>query len=674
MTGDSGVTKTLTTIPRELIPPPRGPIGRFLLVWWLIRNQKNSLPKHRYLSDVARCTLIRDSGWTRKHLFAWFFRDLTGSVRSLPATMPIVFIFALASLALLPLSHGPALWHSDESATAFLSVLWQVMAGTLGIVVAAVLFLYEAYGSSIKGRYGITLTEYSSESGVTRLVGLLIASLALTGLVLLGWGDGAPRGWAGFLALAVSAWALGSLPRAFNSIAKLVGASEIHEMRRKYLKPRIAQAVRDDLLEFRMRSELQHYLTSAGLEPTIILNRDQKYLLVAAASGVVTDIDLHKLAPALQPLTGSQIYIPLFYRVRKGSAIAVAAAKQGAGASKATEAQDAADVQEDADTTGTSEAQQGTATTDAQQGTATTDAQQGSDPAEATGTQQGTATTDTQQGSDPAEATGTQQGTATTDAQQGSDPAEAGARPARHSSLWSRALRRPLGRRRRRSAERQDTDTTKQGASTAGATEAQHGTEAADAAGATEAQEVTEATDALEDTETTEQSAEATEATEATEAQQDTETAEQGASTVGPLEARFLVTSIVGSTTRLNDVTYFNELHLDALRAIREKSKAQVDLNVDLYEEVVRELLDLDQRLRERGLMSPVTDTNLLSTLRNHLFIQFHECLEIRNEEAARAVSWAAISIMHHAVDVGQLQVARGFLRLAGMMAISEVN
>jgi hypothetical protein len=165
------------------------------------------------LSDRVTLHLYRAAGWSRWILLTQCCMDYLQRVRESPGTHPVRFSTLILLASWLPLSFGPALWPDDESAQGFMSALWQVEAAAFGLVVAALLFLFEAYAGTIRGRYGISLQRYARGAGVTSLIGLFTASLLLTGATLLGLGDGAPRGWAGAVTLGLAVYSLLRGPR-----------------------------------------------------------------------------------------------------------------------------------------------------------------------------------------------------------------------------------------------------------------------------------------------------------------------------------------------------------------------------------------------------------------------------------------------------------------------------
>jgi hypothetical protein len=138
---------------------------------------------------------------------------------------------------------------------------------------------------------------------------------------------------------------------------------------------------------------------------------------------------------------------------------------------------------------------------------------------------------------------------------------------------------------------------------------------------------------------------------------------------------KFLVAApFVRTRARLDDFTYLKEIHLDSVSAVRERDTLQLELNLELYEAMVTTLVEYEQALASRGLMSIVNDTDLLLRLRTYLYSLHQECMTSANPEAAHLVSWAIVGLMKRATDSGNSQIARDFLRLLASMAVSEVR
>ncbi|MEP9365243.1 hypothetical protein ABLE68_19920 [Nocardioides sp. CN2-186] len=196
------------------------------------------------------------------------------------------------------------------------------MAGTLGIAVAIILFIHEAYGASFRSSRGVTFAEFAKRTGVMRLVVVLTSSLLLLGSALLGIGDGAPRGWAGFLAVVVSVIGILMLPAAFRSISSLVGAASVHNLKRDMLVPRVVESVGRDLLTASMDAHLRAEMTDRGYTNHYPLTPASAAVLRVVRSGVVTDVRLKNLWACAAADPSVRVGIPLFSRVRAGSVVA----------------------------------------------------------------------------------------------------------------------------------------------------------------------------------------------------------------------------------------------------------------------------------------------------------------------------------------------------------------
>lgn len=302
----------------DLIPPPRDWSGRARTAAAILSAGARGT---RLLSDAARYTLIRKTAVRTRDQATWLLRGCVGSPKGWPGRAPLVVASALVASAALPFSSGPPLWASDEAATAFLGLLWQVTAGTLGVAVAALIFLYETFRSAASHRRVLGLSEFATRSGVLNLVGWLVSSLLLTGAVLLGWGDGAPRGWAGFLAVAVAVYALLALPRAFIAAGHLVAPDRLQILFSESIRPQVAEAVQRDLLTITMRQLLDKAIATAGAAPREWDSKNTSVAHVAMSSGLVADVDLRILSNRLKPLRSVEARLPLFSRVRRGDGV-----------------------------------------------------------------------------------------------------------------------------------------------------------------------------------------------------------------------------------------------------------------------------------------------------------------------------------------------------------------
>jgi hypothetical protein len=235
------------------------------------------------------------------------------------ARHPFRFILALFLASWFPLSFGPALWKSDEAARTFLSNLWQVEAAAFGLFIAAALFLFEAYSSSIGGRYGIRLWQYAQESGIAVIVPLLTAAILLTGTTLLGWGNGAPRGWAGALCLVLAVAAIAIVPRVFAVVMRLLEPEGIESMRLSGLISAMREEVLSAAKNGLMSRLLGEHVSGCGARLSEFApvggGHHPRYAIVMP--GILRDVDLTELATALQGLPGAVVVAPFGRRIPK---------------------------------------------------------------------------------------------------------------------------------------------------------------------------------------------------------------------------------------------------------------------------------------------------------------------------------------------------------------------
>lgn len=307
------------TVPREIVGAPQGVHAWFAMAVWMLGGPSKSTAKDRLLSSQAGRSLLFSGGISRGQMWLWAPARALNALRDLAGKRPLLFTGALFLAAQLPFSGGHNLWTKDAEARDFLYAMWQVTAGTLGIVVAAVLFLYEAYRTTGGGRHGFSLQEYSREANIASLIARLFASLILTGAVVLGWGDGAPRGWGAALAIAAAAYALVAIPRTFIAMSRMIGWSEVLDLRKKYMRNRVAESVSRDLRHHRMMALLNKFLDDEGTTISYFTPGGEP-VVVTARTGTVVDVDMRRLKRALAQWPESpRVRLPLLSRVMKGT-------------------------------------------------------------------------------------------------------------------------------------------------------------------------------------------------------------------------------------------------------------------------------------------------------------------------------------------------------------------
>ena len=310
-------------LPETWLPAPRiSQLPRTVLMF--IRGTKRPAPRCRMLSDQARLDLIHELDLGRRRMVRWLVLSAARGIRRLPTGWPLVLVLLTLVIAALPIEPLEGWWPDGKALVdpdAFLSTLWQVMAGTLGIGVAAILFLYETYSSSANTRSGISAADYSAASGTVRMIVWITASLVLIGAVLMGWG-GMTFGWAGLFALIVSGYALYNVLHSFKELAA-VAHNELafQRLRLAVMTERVAVAVREIMLTEQMEESFVRELAAANLVLVETLP-PPKAPLVLGRSGIVTDIRLPRLRRIAHHVQNGQLRLWLLRPIMAGAPIA----------------------------------------------------------------------------------------------------------------------------------------------------------------------------------------------------------------------------------------------------------------------------------------------------------------------------------------------------------------
>lgn len=249
-------------------------------------------------------------------------RRLFKTLLRLPGAKPVWFVGVLMLTAWLPLSYGPTLWDTDEQAREFLSALWQVEAAALGILVAAALFVFQAHAAAGQDNYGLTLTEFVADSGVMGLVGLLAADLTITGSTSLGWGDGAPRGWAAGMALALAAVTLLQIPMLFHQLASRLEPGQMRLRRADRLVSHVAAHLARQKRLAHVQAIIDATVRESGGRVSPYGPRQLHPRIVAAQGGVVLDVDLTQLRATVTATEGLVAYnLRIHAALRRGEGL-----------------------------------------------------------------------------------------------------------------------------------------------------------------------------------------------------------------------------------------------------------------------------------------------------------------------------------------------------------------
>lgn len=219
------------------------------------------------------------------------------AVRSAP--FPALLTILLGGMWLFPgaVHFGP--FETADSSRAFISTLWQVEAAALGLSVALVVFVFEAFQRSGYGAYGGSLRDFAARTSLTLLLRLALASLIIDGACLLHFGQRAPAGWSALWATAWAGAVFVSIAYVLQRTVVAVDPEPLRELRRERLRTEVEQEIAQGLLDVLAYSKLydlsqSHYFRFApfGFAPPV---QAPAIAITSASSGRVADIHVTRL-------------------------------------------------------------------------------------------------------------------------------------------------------------------------------------------------------------------------------------------------------------------------------------------------------------------------------------------------------------------------------------------
>jgi hypothetical protein len=175
--------------------------------------------------------------------------DLWLTTRQLLRPLGILGYAVLIGVPFCPLFHigGGVLGH-DAASTSYLQTMWQVVGAALGLSVAMIGFVFEAFINAGKRSLGGSLREFARTTRLQWALSFGVAALVVDGLVLLGLGHEAPRGWAAFCAIVTSGATLGLvLPFVFWQTLRSLEFDYLVGLRRKRIEEIVGNAMRRQL-------------------------------------------------------------------------------------------------------------------------------------------------------------------------------------------------------------------------------------------------------------------------------------------------------------------------------------------------------------------------------------------------------------------------------------------
>jgi hypothetical protein len=185
----------------------------------------------------------------------------------------------------------------EASATDFLSTLWQVEAGTIALTLTLILVAFEAIW---RGRFRGSVRRFADEVWLLYAVAAAFVSLIAIPVTLLGWGKGAPEGWAATWAVCLSALAFGAVPIVLVRTLLLMNPAALHERRLQQIRGEVHDAVDKEAFERLAYDELKtraEEMSALDFAPMLIWTpRENLVAVEAVAAGVVKDIRIGLLA------------------------------------------------------------------------------------------------------------------------------------------------------------------------------------------------------------------------------------------------------------------------------------------------------------------------------------------------------------------------------------------
>jgi hypothetical protein len=180
-----------------------------------------------------------------------------------------------------------------DEPTGFIGALWQVQAAAVGLTVAVVIFAFQALASS---RWRTDLREFARSTFLIPVVFLGTTSLLVDGLVLLGWGRGAPEGWAATWAVVLAALTLLSVPFLFVRVLRAIDPSMLRRRILRLIAAEVRLKVEADITQRIALTMLDRWCNEIGAKYTWITRAQPWHVVIPSGSaGVVADVRLRRL-------------------------------------------------------------------------------------------------------------------------------------------------------------------------------------------------------------------------------------------------------------------------------------------------------------------------------------------------------------------------------------------
>jgi hypothetical protein len=249
---------------------------------WQTRSLRRlALREQARLEDASRLTLAR-------RLLGAFFWKLTRDRAWLLIFPSIGIAFLPIGLSLSPLEHG-------KNAKSILQILWQVEAAALALSLALVIFILDAVH---KTRRRPSLRVLADAIGLPAIFYGGVYALVLTGMVLMGGGQGAPAGWAATWAVVWAALSAAGLIWLFGRMLAEVEPDALYGRWLAMVEQRVQRVIENEIFERVAAALLRNICQEVGLEFQPVFGSESAPHLTkvpARGSGVVRDIRISRL-------------------------------------------------------------------------------------------------------------------------------------------------------------------------------------------------------------------------------------------------------------------------------------------------------------------------------------------------------------------------------------------
>lgn len=185
-----------------------------------------------------------------------------------------------------------------EEAPSVLEVLWQVQAASLALSLAVVIFIFEAVYSA---RPRPSIRDLAEGVGLPALFYAGLGGLALTGMVVLGGGSGAPGGWAATWAVIWAALSGAGLIALFVVMLRDIEPDALYDRWLARLREQVEQAIETEIFERLAANLLNGVCQRAEIEFHPVFGSwgmSQLQPITAPRRGVIHDINLWRVAKA----------------------------------------------------------------------------------------------------------------------------------------------------------------------------------------------------------------------------------------------------------------------------------------------------------------------------------------------------------------------------------------